>query len=316
MAQNILASRVPSARQQVSDDGYDEQDAAYDQHLVEASGWSSKSRSFANRANRFFTSPKLVYGLLGFIIFFVAWYLCTEVFRLPRFQFIPDPVYLFEQWISKNPKFGVSIYSPTYYRDIWVSVLRVYAAFAIAIILGTPLGILLGWSRRFYNLVFPLFEIIRPIPPLAWVPLAVLTLYGNELPVIYVTLLAAFFATVLNTFLGVRSIDQAYFRAAACLGYSRWDVLIRVVIPGALPFIFTGLQIAMGVAWFSLVGGEIIAGRSGLGFLIFEAYMNVALPNIFIGMITLGVLGYISSAMIRWVGNRLMAWQLKERGMP
>ena len=88
----------------------------------------------------------------------------------------------------------------------------------------------------------------------------------------------------------------------------------KVIVPGALPFIFTGLQIAMGVAWFSLVGGEIIAGKSGLGFLIFEAYQNIQLVNIFIAMITLGSIGYLSSVLIRHLGNRLMIWQLKDRG--
>nr|WP_242070274.1 ABC transporter permease [Tabrizicola soli] len=186
-------------------------------------------------------------------------------------------------------------------------------AFFIAVAAGVPLGILLGWSRTFYNFVFPIVELLRPIPPLAWVPFAVLILPGVEASVVLVTLLAAFFATVLNTLLGVWSINDDYFRAAHCLGYRRIDVLTRIIIPGAMPFVFTGLQIAMGVAWFSLVGGEMIAGRSGLGFLIFDAYMQVALPNIVIGMITLGVLGYLSSAAIRRVGSWLMAWQEKGR---
>src|SRR6266566_804037 len=87
---------------------------------------------------------------------------------------------------------------------------------------------------------------------------------------------------------------DVYFRAAACLGYGRWQQLRRIVLPGALPTIFTGLEIAMGVAWFSLVGGELIAGKSGLGYLIFDGYTQVALPNIVIGMIVLGALGYVS----------------------
>ena len=186
-------------------------------------------------------------------------------------------------------------------------------SFFIAVAAGVPLGILLGWNRTFYNVVFPIVELLRPIPPLAWVPFAVLILPGVESSVIFVTMLAAFFATVLNTLLGVWSINDDYFRAAHCLGYRRLDVLIRIIIPGAMPFVFTGLQIAMGVSWFSLVGGEMIAGRSGLGFLIFDAYMQVALPNIVIGMITLGLLGYISSAGIRRVGSWLMSWQEKGR---
>lgn len=286
----------------------------YDQRLAQSSDWPVAPDDFASRALKVLRSQKLLYGLLGFAVFFGLWYLLTGVFSLPRFKFIPNPLYLFREWISPEPKYGVSIFTPQYYWHIAVSTLRVYTAFGIAVLLGAPLGIFLGWSRLMRNLLFPVVEMLRPIPPLAWVPLAVLMLPGTEIPVVFVTLLAAFFATVLNSYLGVRSIHESYFRAAACLGYNRWQVLIRVVIPGALPFIFTGLEIAMGVAWFSLVGGELIAGRSGLGYLIFDAYTQVALPNIFIGMITLGVLGYASSAIIRKVGNWLIAWQSKQRG--
>jgi len=237
----------------------------------------------------------------------------ADVLALPRCNCLPTPLDIFTEWTSTEPKYGVSLFTPIYYEHILVSVRRVMLAFFIAVAAGVPLGILLGWSRTFYNFVFPIVELLRPIPPLAWVPFAVLILPGVEASVVLVTLLAAFFATVLNTLLGVWSINDDYFRAAHCLGYRWIDVLTRIIIPGAMPFVFTWLQIAMGVAWFSLVGGEMIAGRSGLGFLIFDAYMQVALPNIVIGMITLGVLGYLSSAAIRRVGSWLMAWQEKGR---
>jgi NitT/TauT family transport system permease protein len=285
----------------------------YDVQLARSADWPAQSLTLPARFAGYIASEPSFYGLLGLGIFFAVWYLVTGVLTLPRFNLIPNPIYLFQQWVSADPEFGVSLFTPEYYQDILISTLRVYEAFAIAVMLGTPLGILIGWSELARNLLYPIIEMLRPIPPLAWVPLAVLLLYGNELPVIFVTLLAAFFVTVLNTYLGVRSINRSYFRAASCLGYNRWQVLIRVVIPGALPFIFTGLQLAMGVAWFALVGGELIAGRSGLGFLIFDGYTQVALPNIFIGMITLGVLGYASSAIIRKIGNRLMAWQIGSR---
>jgi hypothetical protein len=108
-----------------------------------------------------------------------------------------------------------------------------------------------GWNRVARDFLFPLLELIRPIPPLAWVPLAILMLSGQQAAMIFLTWIAAFFATVLNTMLGVTSIDESYLRAAYCLGSRRWDVLWNVVVPGALPYIFTGLQIGMGVAWFS-----------------------------------------------------------------
>lgn len=279
--------------------------------LIEA--FRQKNGTNHGTTGQLIRSPALRYGALGFAAFLVAWYLATDLLTLPRFNFLPSPVLVFSEWVSREPTHGVSIFTPIYYEHILVSIRRVFLAFAIAVLAGVPLGILLGWSRAFHNFFFPIVELLRPIPPLAWVPFAVLILPGVETPVVFVTLLAAFFATVLNTVLGVWSINDDYFRAASCLGYNKFDVLSRVIVPGSMPFVFTGLQIAMGVSWFSLVGGEMIAGRSGLGFLIFDAYMQVALPNIVIGMITLGILGYASSAAIRRVGDRLMAWQSKGR---
>lgn len=251
----------------------------------------------------------LAYGLLGCGVFCAAWYLLVDVLALWRFRFLPPIGIVISQLFSSHPRHGISLLTPELYGHAWISILRVYAAFLAAVLIGVPIGILLGWSRLFRNVLFPVVEMLRPIPPLAWVPLAVLTLSGTELPVIFVTMLAALFATLLNAYLGVRSIDEVYFRAAACLGYGRWQQLRRIVFPGALPTIFTGLEIAMGVAWFSLVGGELIAGKSGLGYLIFDGYTQVALPNIVIGMIVLGALGYVSSMTIRFAGLRLTAWQ-------
>ena len=283
----------------------------YERELRSSADWPVGSRGFAERIWLRARSPQLIYGLFGLVSFFAAWYFFTAVVIPPRFNVIPDPATLFSEWISRDPAYGISIFTAKYYDHIIISVRRVYLAFLTSVLVGVPLGLILGWSRTCRNFILPVVELLRPIPPLAWVPLAVLAIPSTEGAVVFITLLASFFATVLNTLLGVKSIDENYFRAAACLGYSRWQVLRRVVVPGALPFIFTGLQIAMGVAWFSLVGGEMIAGRSGLGYLIFDAYTNVALPNIFIGMITLGTLGYISSALIRALGDKLNSWNSK-----
>lgn len=294
--------------------GAGSEEGAYDRKLRQSCDWPLTEQGMGKRLWRMLSSQEVIFGALGFAVFFALWYVLTAVVVPPRFNFIPNPVYLFTEWISTDPKFGVSIFTAQYYDHIWISLLRVYAAFLASVAVGAPLGILLGWSPTARGLLLPLIELLRPIPPLAWVPLAVLMIPSTEGAVIFVTLLASFFATVLNTLLGVLSINESYFRAASCLGYTRWHILWRVVIPGALPFIFTGLQIAMGVAWFSLVGGEMIAGRSGLGYLIFDAYTQLALPNIFIGMTTLGILGYVSSAMIRALGDRLNRWHSNRGG--
>ena len=112
--------------------------------------------------------------------------------------------------------------------------------------------------------------------------------------------------------LGVQSIDESYSRAAYCLGASHRQVFRHIVIPGAMPFIFTGLQISIGVAWFSLVAAEMVSGQYGLGYVINTSYTMVRYPTIIIGMITLGVIGYATSAMVRMLGDHLMQWRVRE----
>lgn len=258
--------------------------------------------------------PQLVRALIGILIFAGLWYLFTAILGLPRFKLIPNPVAVIKEWFSLTPVSGRSVFTKIYYIDIAYSVARTLAAFTLATVLGVTLGLLMGWSRRFYDFTFPVVEILRPMPPLSWIPLAVLILPGVEIAVVYVTFIAAFFATVLNTLLGVFSIDKNYFLAAKCLGSRPKDVFFNVIIPGALPFIFTGLQIGMGISWMSLVAGEIISGKQGLGYAIYEGYFLYQFEQVISYMFTLGILGYISSALIRAAGSKLMAWEARRRG--
>jgi NitT/TauT family transport system permease protein len=248
-------------------------------------------------------------GLLSTL--FVYWML-VDVIKAPLFAKLPGPTEVATEWFSRHNKYGMSIYNPVYYQHIWRSVWRVLQAFLLATALGVPLGLFMGWSKTFKDYTFPVFEMLRPIPMLAWVPLAILMFTGKEGSVIYVTFLGAFFVTTLNTLLGVESIDEVYLRAARCLGSKPHQIFLRIIIPGALPFIFTGLQISMGYSWFCLVAGEMIAGRYGLGYLIWDAYMTIEYPVLIIAMFTLGFLGWASSGLIRMVGRRLMQWQVRE----
>lgn len=257
-------------------------------------------------------SPKPYLMLMGFGVALGFWHMAVTVWQLPRFENMPGLVEVIQEWTSEEPVYGLSLYTPEYYTHIWVSVRRVATAFVLATVLGVSLGLFLGWSKSFREYVFPVFETLRPIPILAWVPLAILMFSGSETPVIFLTFLASFYATALNTMLGVESIDESYIRAAYCLGAKRWQVFRQVVVPGALPFIFTGLQISVGVAWFSLVAAEMVSGQYGLGYVINTSYTMVRYPTIVIGMITLGAVGYVTSAMVRMVGDRLMQWRIRE----
>ena len=208
-------------------------------------------------------SPTPYLNALGLVAFVLFWYLTTEYFQLPYFEKLPGPVASFQEWVSKDPTYGISIYTSDYYAHIGISVWRVFQAFMLATLLGVPTGLFMGWNKTFKDYSFPLLETLRPIPMLAWVPLAILMWPGREASIVFLTFLGSYFATVLNTLLGVESIDESYFRAARSLGARPRDVFFKVILPGAMPFIFTGLQISMGYAWFSLVAGEMLAGAPG-----------------------------------------------------
>ena len=251
--------------------------------------------------------------LMAFGVFlwvFTYWLFC-EGWKLPRFNKVPGPVEVITEWISRDPDWGISLFTEDYHGHILVSCRRILIAFGIATGIGVPLGLFMGWSKKFRDYSFPLLETLRPIPILAWVPLAILMFAGLETPVIFLATLASLFVTTLNTLLGVESIDESYFRAAKCLGAKSSDLFFHVVIPGSLPFIFTGLQISIGVAWFSLVAAEMVSGEFGLGYMIVDAYMNITYVSMVIGMLTLGVAGWITAAMVRWAGNRMMEWRVR-----
>ena len=264
--------------------------------------------SMSWRLQQALKSPVPYLGLLGILLFGIFWFLTTEYFKLPRFEKLPGPIEVWTEFTSRDPTYGTSMYTPEYYKHIAWSSLRVLIAFGLATILNVPLGLFMGWKRTFKDYTFPIIEVLRPIPVLAWVPLAILMMPGREAPIIFLAFLAAFFATTLNAMLGVESIDESYFRAARCLGSSPWQIFKRVVVPGAMPDVFTGLQIGVGVAWFSLVAAEMVSGEHGLGFLIWDSYVLSQYPVIVIAMVTLGIVGYFYSAIIRAVGRMLMGW--------
>lgn len=279
---------------------------------------TSSNTTFVLKENKLLSillAPRLYLMLIGFVLFLAFWHFAVDVWKLPRFSQMPGLISVLKEWTNTDPVYGLSIYTAEYYTHIIASCIRVFVAFALATALGVPLGLFMGWSIKVREYVFPVFEMLRPIPILAWVPLAIIMFTGLETPVIFLAFLASFFVTTLNTMLGVESIDESYFRAAQCLGANDRQVFTNVVVPGAMPFIFTGLQISIGVCWFSLVAAEMVSGQYGLGYVINNSYTNVRYPTIIIGMVTLGFVGYSTSAMVRMVGNRLMQWRMREIAM-
>jgi NitT/TauT family transport system permease protein len=245
--------------------------------------------------------PALRAASLG--VFFVAWHVAT-VTRLDlyvRFQNIPTPARVLEEAV-------VLFASRAYYVHILASLERIWLGFAIATVLGVGLGLLIGWFRAAEDLLLPPIELLRPIPAVAWVPLAIMLWPTERSSIVYITCLGAFFPIVLNTIHGVEGIDRGLVRAAMSLGAGRAAIFREVVIPGALPSIVTGLSVGMGVSWICLISAEMISGQFGVGYFTWVAYGIVKYSQIVVGMLTIGVLGMASSALIRWTGARLMPW--------
>ena len=190
------------------------------------------------------------------------------------------------------------------------SLFRVFCGFGAAMILAIPLGILMGWSRILRQLVTPFVEILRPIPPLAWIPIAILWLGIGLKSATFIIFLGAFFPILLNTTSGVLSLDSRFFEMAMIHGARRRDVLLKICTPGSLPVIFTGMRIGLGVAWMTLVAAEFTGIKSGygLGYLIMIA-RDIQRPDAIVaGMIVIGLVGYSIDLVLRKMEKRLLVW--------
>ena len=191
---------------------------------------------------------------------------------------------------------------------VLASLRRVIGAFAIAALLGVGLGLAIGWWRRFGELVDPLVEFFRPIPPLAWIPITIIWFGIGDTQNMFIIFLGAFFPIVLNTIAGVRGVDRALVWGALTLGGTRWQILGEIVLPGSLPLVLTGLRIGLGVGWMALVAAELVAASSGLGFLIEDSRNLLYTERILLGMVLIGVLGSLMDRGMRVLQRRTTPW--------
>ena len=259
-------------------------------------------------------NPSMWRGIVAIILFMVFWEVGARFdewfgkeWTLPFVGLIPPPTDVFAAWLEIIPKAG--------YWDSWIqSFKRVLTGFGVAMILGIPFGLALAVNKYFRDIFFPPFEILRPIPPLAWVPASLIFWPTNEMSIAFVTFLGAFFTIVINVLGGARTIDVRYLRSAQSMGASQWDLFSKIIFPGTLPSIFTGAAVGMGITWEVVLAAEMISGggtqgSGGLGFFIWNSYMGGSLEQVVVGMISIGIAGFLSSSAIRWLGDRLMPWR-------
>ncbi len=243
----------------------------------------------------------LSFGTISFVLGIVLWWLCA---RLASSSGLPGPVEVFQRIIElagNGQLFG----------DIYASMRRVAIGFLLGVCLAVPIGFVMGWYRTVRSLVEPWIQFFRVIPPLAIIPLAIVTMGIDETPKIFVIFLASFLSSVVATYQGVTSVDRTYINAARVLGASDWVIFRAVVIPASTPFILVGFRIGLGSAWATVVAAELIAAQSGLGFRMQQAQLYYDLPTIFVSLVTIGILGLIMDRIVGKADEYLTRWQEK-----
>jgi len=218
----------------------------------------------------------------------------------------------FGQLLERRP--GEPI--PRLFAYAIASVYRVTWGFLLAAGVAIPLGLVLGWYGRWYRALNPLIQVLRPISPIAWIPIAILMLEHDDPRSIFLIFISTFFPIVVSTTAAVRNIPQVYIRSAANFDCRGWRLFKKVVLPAALPQILTGLRIAVGIAWLVVVAAEMIAVESGLGYLIIDARNAGGRYDLIVAsMITIGVIGLVLDALIRRMENfDEVKWGYARRG--
>jgi NitT/TauT family transport system permease protein len=229
----------------------------------------------------------------------VLWFVGSRLGIIPG---LPSPV-----------EVTTALIAELYREDFWISTVqstfRVLGSFVVAAAVGIPMGLLIGRYTIFADLTFPALEMLRPIPPIAWIPFTILVLPAAELSIMFITFLGAFFPILLNTIQGARGVEVEYSRAAQSLGATSFQTFRHVIYPSALPAIHAGMIVGMGLAWVNLIAAEMVAGGTGLGFLTWSAYTSGSYPVIIVGIIAIGLLGAASSTLVRWFANWQIGWK-------
>ena len=190
-------------------------------------------------------------------------------------------------------------------RLAFYSLVRVGKGFALALAIGTPIGFLLGLSRRFHQSFDPIVQFMRPISPLAWLPLGLVIFQKSEPAAIFTIALCAMWPTVINTAVGVRSISQNYLNVARVLKLSRTTTLRRIVIPATLPYVFTGYRLSLGLAWLVIVASEMLTGTPGVGGFLWQEYNSLVYSHIILSVLTIGAIGFVLDRLMGLVEARV-----------
>lgn len=269
-------------------------------------GFGDRVSNAVARLKRFGPSGVIGAVLLPAIpiaLFVLAWHLLTTngVVAWLRFDRMPTPAAVWEHFVGL-------LGTASYYEDLFASLQRILLGFLLAAIVGVVLGVLIGKSDTARKTLRPSIEIIRPIPAIALVPLTILLFPSSEQGIVFITFFAAFFPVVVSTIHAIDSMPKVWDEAARTMGASQWTILRQVTLPGAMPGIFSGLSVAMGVAWICVVSAEMISGQFGIGYYTWQAYGLLDYAGVVVGMLSIGALGLLTAWIVERIGRRVNHW--------
>ena len=245
----------------------------------------------------------LVLPLIPIVAFVALWQVLTahSVVAWLRFNRMPTPMSVLDALITRVSSGG-------YYDDLLASLQRILLGFGLAAVVGIAIGTLVGRSEVARMMLRPFIEIVRPIPAIALVPLTILLFPSSEQGIVFITFFAAFFPVVVSTIHAMDSLPNVWEEAAKTMGAGRISLLFHVVLPGALPGIFAGLSVAMGVAWICVVSAEMISGQYGIGYYTWQSYGLLDYAGVVVGMISIGALGLVTAWAVERIGRRVNRW--------
>ena len=225
---------------------------------------------------------------------------------------LPTPLAVLQgwhEWIFGQAGMGLNPYKGTWLSNVHYSAMRVIQGFLLAALIGVPLGLLIGWSKLIAQIMDPFIQSLRPIPITAWLPFSIAIFGIRDMGSIFLIFLGGFYAIVVNTTQGARDVDRNLIRAALMMGSSRKQLLRRVVFPAALPNVFTGLRIGLGISWTAVIVSEMVAVKSGLGYVLWDAYYVGRMDIVLADMVSIGLMGYLSDRLIVALERVMLKWR-------
>ena len=249
--------------------------------------------------------PELVPPLVALAIFLFLWQLFSSI---PGAT-LPGPIRVVQDtWILIGwPFYDKGGIDKGLFWQVWASLQRVAIGYTLAAIVGIALGILVGTNKLMSKALDPIFQFLRVVAPLAWVPIALAALRQNEPAALFVIFITAIWPILINTSVGVRQIPSDYNNVAKVLQLSKQEYFFNILIPSALPYIFTGLRIALGLAWLAIIAAEIVmSGIVGIGFFIWNAYQNNQVSEVILAVVYIGAVGLILDKLMIWLEGRIL----------